>query len=345
MERWGAFSVVDHKDPIRLAIELLLYDKIVVPTPSDHHGPDWARWERNNWEPEALIKIVGKLKPLALVEEVKWDPDREKAWRVKFEKAKSRIEAVNSEIRRGMEERIDDVKRNMGDRTQGEMEQAIQAAGYAETRNEVIEHLRGQMQGTVAIWNGPVEFYSAYQSRTDFEQLNPEEDAIKQGMERVNFLIQHRLAIPNEPPPVLLDRATKLALDQTFRERRRRLYDYQINLLREKYKPEQILKDLDKLVTEYNASVLADNVNCRWETVFTVMAVAGAALTAWAGFHPAAAAAGYVNLAGAAAAAAPVVWTKLQPRRAVDEKPRIAAGEAMFHQMEGSTGFQFRVIA
>ncbi len=96
MERWGAFSVVDHKDPIRLAIELLLYDKIAVPTPADDHGPDWARWENNAWEPEALIKIVDRLKPLTLVEEVKWDPDRQKAWREKFEKAKSRIEAVNA---------------------------------------------------------------------------------------------------------------------------------------------------------------------------------------------------------------------------------------------------------
>ena len=40
MERWGAFSVVDHKDPIRLAIEPLLYDKIAVPTPVDDHGSE-----------------------------------------------------------------------------------------------------------------------------------------------------------------------------------------------------------------------------------------------------------------------------------------------------------------
>ena len=67
---------------------------------------------------------------------------------------------------------------------------------------EVIEYLKGQMP----LWNGPVEFYSAFQSATDFEQLNPTEDAIKQGMERVNFLIQHRLAIPDKPPQLLLDR-------------------------------------------------------------------------------------------------------------------------------------------
>jgi hypothetical protein len=136
-------------------------------------------------EPEALINIVNRLKPLALVEEVKWDPDRQKAWRTKFEKAKSRIEAVNAEIRREIEERIDDIKRNVAGRTQRELDQAIQAAGYAGTRSEVIEYLRGQMP----LWNGPVEFYSAFQSGADFQQLNPEEDAIKhQARRRVRQL-------------------------------------------------------------------------------------------------------------------------------------------------------------
>jgi hypothetical protein len=259
MERWGAFSVVDHKDPIRLAIELLLYDKIALPTPADNHGPDWERWETNEWRPQALIDVVDRLKPHNLVEEVKWDLDRENAWRAKFEKAKSQIEAVNAEIRRGIQERIDQVKRNMVDRTQREVDEAIQAAAYAETRNEIIDHLKGQMQGTVAIWNGPVEFYSAYQSRLDFQRLNPEEDAVKQGVERVNFLIQHQLAVPDEPPEVLLDRTIKLAVDQKFKERRRLLYDYQINMLEQGYKPERILKDLNKLVSEYNELISADN--------------------------------------------------------------------------------------
>jgi hypothetical protein len=107
MERWGAFSVVDHKDPIRLAIELLLYDRIAVPTPADDHGNDWARWQRNKWQPQALMNVVDRLRPHGLVEEVKWDLDREKAWRAKFEKAKSQIDAVNVEIRRGIQGRTD----------------------------------------------------------------------------------------------------------------------------------------------------------------------------------------------------------------------------------------------
>ena len=45
--------------------------------------------------------------------------------RAKFDKAKSRIEAVNAEIQRGIEERIDNEKRNMVGRTQREVDLAI----------------------------------------------------------------------------------------------------------------------------------------------------------------------------------------------------------------------------
>jgi hypothetical protein len=109
-------------------------------------------------------------------------------------------EKVNAELQSGIHKRVADTKRNMAGRSREEIEQAIAAAAYAETRAEIIRNLRGQLaEGRVDIWNGPVEFYAAYQSRTDFEQLHPNEDAVQQGVERVNFLIQHRLAVPDEP--------------------------------------------------------------------------------------------------------------------------------------------------
>jgi hypothetical protein len=36
VERWRAFSVLDHKDDLKLAVELLLYNRILVPTAPDH---------------------------------------------------------------------------------------------------------------------------------------------------------------------------------------------------------------------------------------------------------------------------------------------------------------------
>jgi hypothetical protein len=292
------------------------------------------------------MKIVARLKPYGLVEEVQWDPDRQMAWRSKFDKAKSDIEKVNVDIQHGIDERVASVKGIMVGRSRKELDQAIQAAAYAGTRDEVIAHLRGQLQGgKVGIWNGAVEFYSAYQSQTDFNELHPDENAVKHGVEHINFLIQYQLAVPDEPPEKLLDGVIKLSMDSKFRERRRLLYDYQIDMLKHGHKPKKILNELNKLVTEYNAHALADNQKCRWETAVIVLSVVGAAMTAWAGFNPTAPAAGYAGLFGAVTSVGPAVWTKLQPSTAIDGIPRIAAGEAMFHQIDASTGFQYRAIA
>jgi hypothetical protein len=344
MERWGAFSVIDHKDEIKIATELLLYDKIAVPTPTDQDGKDWERWVRKGWDPEKLMQIIKRLRPNCLVREVKWDLSREQSWRSKFEEAKADIEKVNVKLQSGIDERVAHVRKHMSGLSKIELDQAIRDAGYGETRDEIVRNLRSKLgEEPVAIWNGPVEFYAAYQSKADFEQLHPDEDAVQKGVERVNFLIQHRLAVPDEPPEILLDRVMRLVTNKQFKDRRRQFYDYQVGLLEHGQRPELIVKEIDQLVADFNAQALADSKSCRWETVFTVGAIAGAAATAWAGFqHPGSPLVDYTLAAGAASTVGPVVWSKLQTRGDVYARQRIAAGGAMFHQMERDSGFQFR---
>src|SRR5262245_16558643 len=252
MERWGVFSVIDHKDDIRLAIELLLYDKIAVPTPMDDHGPDWQRWERNGWDPAKLMKRVAQLKKNALVVEAEWDLDRQKNWQKAFSETKAEIDKVSDELKRDLEAKAAvarvEVERTMADRTEADRARAIEAAAYAETRNEVIKHLKG----TTPIWYGPIEFYAAYQSRADFEAMHPADDAVKQGVERVNFLIRHQLAVPDEAPEKLLAWTIETATSEKFKKRRRLFYDWQRNLVERRYDPARIVVELDSLVRDFN---------------------------------------------------------------------------------------------
>jgi hypothetical protein len=195
-----------------------------------------------------------------------------------------------------------------------------------------------------------VEFYAAYQSKADFEKQHPEEDSVKAGVERVNFLIQHQLAVPDEPPQKLLERIVSMASgDRKFKDRRRNFYDWQIELIGGGVKPNDIVKELDQLVQDFNAQTLANSKKCKWETVITVLAVFGAALAAFAGFAPAAlstlthtaGAPGYVALASGANAAGIGVWRKLSSMKEIDAPHRIAAPGAMFHQTGAKTGIQY----
>ena len=75
IQRWGAFSVVDHKDARALAADVLLYDRLVLPTPADW---DMERWVRNKWDPEGLKLRMKQLGELAIP--ATWDLDRQKQW-------------------------------------------------------------------------------------------------------------------------------------------------------------------------------------------------------------------------------------------------------------------------
>jgi hypothetical protein len=349
MQRWGVFSVIDHKDEIRLATELMLYDKIAVPTPIKDDAGDWERWQNNGWEPELLMEIIRRPGLQHLFIEAEWDLDRQKNWQSSFEEAKADIDKVSAEIQKGIDDRVAETAAAYAQHSKEERDNAVKAAGYAETKDEIIRHLKGR----VAIHYGPVEFYAAYQSRAEFEALHHTEDSLQQGVERVNFLIRHRLAIPDLEPDVLLDSVAELASTQKYQERRRLFYDWQIDQLQRGRDPKKILLELNQIVHDFNAAALENDRKCRWETVVTVMAVAGAAVAAWAGVDPSslidvtqlpeapryAALLGGLNTMGIA-----VLRKKKLGRGEPDAPQRIAASGAMFHQMDADTGFQFRTV-
>jgi len=79
IQRWGAFSVVDHKDARKLAADVLLYDRLILPAP-----PVWdrERWVRKEWDPDNLDKRIKQLGDLAI--SATWDLERHKQWAEKF---------------------------------------------------------------------------------------------------------------------------------------------------------------------------------------------------------------------------------------------------------------------
>jgi hypothetical protein len=173
------------------------YDKIAVPTPIEGNAEELERWQKNGWEPKRLENIIRHPKLKHLFIEAEWDLDRQKNWKEKFEEAKTHIQKVNSEVQKA----IDRNAHNSKEERDRAIQRAIQAAAYAETKGEIIRHLKGKVE----FHYGPVEFYAAYQSRADFAALHHTEERVQQGVERVNFLIRHRLAVPDLAPDVLLE--------------------------------------------------------------------------------------------------------------------------------------------
>lgn len=93
IERWGAFSVVDHKDARKLAADVLLYDRLVLPTP-----PAWdrERWFNEKWDPEGLERRIAQLGDAAIP--ATWDLGRQKQWEEKFHALKEDARDMNAAL-------------------------------------------------------------------------------------------------------------------------------------------------------------------------------------------------------------------------------------------------------
>lgn len=89
-ERWGAFSVIDHKNARSLAVDVLLYDRLILPYPTTS---DRDRWIENGWDPDGLVKRFKELGDIAVM--AYWDQNRQKAWQEAIDQIK--VEATYDE--------------------------------------------------------------------------------------------------------------------------------------------------------------------------------------------------------------------------------------------------------
>lgn len=87
VELWGTFSVHDHLVPRAFVADVLLYDRLVVPTlPEDQPEEQWPEF----WDIKRQRTLLGDLADLAIA--VPWDAQRRTQWQ-------SRFDDVNPETR------------------------------------------------------------------------------------------------------------------------------------------------------------------------------------------------------------------------------------------------------
>jgi hypothetical protein len=92
--RWGTFSVRAHTDLRKLMTDMLLYDVLVFPSPSDASEVD--RWDANGWNVQLLAERVVQLGDRAVVRP--WDDNLRGLWQHRFKAATAANPAYGDEL-------------------------------------------------------------------------------------------------------------------------------------------------------------------------------------------------------------------------------------------------------
>jgi len=242
-ERWGTFSVIDHKDFSAFIPEVLLYDRLVIPVP--YNEEDRQRWIKKAWDPDLLDKRLETLGDLAVPS--KWDEAQQQTFHQRMEQ----LEKVRFDTKNIVE------------------------LPYQVTRMILAEQKPINLPEGVT----HVAVVAAYQSEKDFEaDFILKEESDDQAL--LGLLLGQKIAVPAKEDNTnegLLS-AIDLAKSAEFKQMRRSLYKWQDDVIGNKIHPKNALEEMDQLIDEYNACVKKAVRKVYYKYAFTVAGIALAGL-------------------------------------------------------------------
>jgi hypothetical protein len=249
---WGCYSVADHLEPRAFVADLLLYDRLVIPTPSDD---DVARWEER-WDPERQARLLGILGGFA--ERVEWT----EALREQFQ---SEWSPANAALY------IDDASAYGA--TLGPAQGACEDP-YMVSRRIITE----QLGGKVAEERGDVRAVAVYAKPDRFDRewrltgtlpflrrkTRAEPGALREvatpavlERQRLAKLVVTRLVVPDEghSDEEVLRRTVDLVSRNDVWERRAAFHQLIASLDAERLRDETVIGEVEDLLNAFNESV------------------------------------------------------------------------------------------
>lgn len=271
--RWGTYSVKAHDELERLIPDLLMYDVLVFPSPDS--DAEYARWEREGWNPSLLARRVTQLGDHAVV--CPWDQALREGWEQDWWRLPKGVrdtpEAEFSLTAAVMAEQslvklmgVEDDRFGQTVLDQPRVHPAFEGAeAWTRMRKETLEVV-------------PV-----FRTDSDAEAItgagvwqNLGSDASSREGPQDGIRLHLRLANPESADEKTLHRALDLVEDDDFQSARRRLWSWEKTLpIQEKLDTRELMAGLDALVADYNDVVRRQ----KWSTVTTGMFLIVPALT------------------------------------------------------------------
>ncbi len=243
-QRWGTFSVIDHKDPVGLGTEVLMYDRLVIPVPLTQEDRD--HWKKD-WNLDLLddrLKILGDLAVRA-----RWGyADSQSAlhqWAAQFADIKEDTEDI--------------------------LKEAKQSLGYQLTRRVLAQQKYPLPMGVEE-----VDLVEAYQSKHDLRTLRTDFIVQKAPNDRaranLGLMLRQKIAVPlvENDSERALEKAVRLARDPKFLIKRATVYELQNQFLSLDAPALETLQEMERRTEELIDYVKLMTMNVRFTNAFTL---------------------------------------------------------------------------
>jgi hypothetical protein len=256
-EVWGTFSVQDHLAERAFIADVLLYDRLVIPTKPE--GQDLADWPKE-WDLARQQQLFDVLGDLAVP--IPWTEDVRAAWKTNYE------DALGKDRRRGKSDAVFKVGFDIG-RVQAcpdDFHLHVTRMLLADFANEVADsRLFDRLRATVKARPGAkVEAVAAYQNYDNFQMDVLFADSnIPEGHRLVaptaifgwDFVVPESEEAGREEDLKLLKKAVKMASTGEFIELRSGLNDWladvSVGISKGALTPDEARADMEKRVSDY----------------------------------------------------------------------------------------------
>lgn len=276
--RWGTYSVKAHQRLDGLITDLLTYDVLVFPCPDD--DAEFARWQREGWDPALLAHRVTQLGDHAVV--TPWDPGLRDGWQQHWWN-------LSAEDRDDPETAFMLTAAMMADlplsRLMGQVDDRLGQALLDQPR---VHPALADHDGRRRAPHERLELVTAFQTERDARALTagggrPAPSPAPQGADSDGIRLRLRLRTPEDANEETLRRTIDLVEDEDFTLARRRLWSWESTLPPDP-DPLDVTAGLDALVEDYNAAVRRQHAATRATWVFLIVpALVGAGLDAVTG--------------------------------------------------------------
>ena len=239
-ERWGSLGVADHTSTSDLIANVLLYDRLIVPTMTEQRDRDERKyWVNKGWKPDLQARRVEQLGRLAIPRP--WTEQRR-------ERFGSRMKELDAE-------RFDT--------------QTAALLAQATTRAILAMEPVTEQNPDVS----RVDVIAAYNSESalqkEFPVAQSNEPKSAQGL-----LLARKLAIPNSKNiEESLERAIELSKDFEFRKKRTAMFDFQEDAIRKGWSAEETVKRLARMSDDLNEQIHDSAKTVKWKIAFLVCGI------------------------------------------------------------------------